>query len=209
MKFTEFLTEAKQESNKVFLVKFSRDGIDAEFAEKWKEGVENVVNVEVYSRDTLKVTLSKGSAASLRSMRQVSGVQNFKTLTEAVTPELRAEYDKLVKEAEGIEKALKAKLKVTPVKFDSAYFTLKVGTSMSDGKNMPAFKVELENDYGTDKRELSISQSTNTFTKETLKDYSDMLAEVYKNHDLIAKSLSDMFDMKEKHRELNDKARAK
>ena len=126
-------------------------------------------------------------------------------LDEAITPEQRKQYNELVDSANLIVKKLKSKLKVVPVEFDSGPFYLKIGTKSFAKEGIPAFSVDLKNRYGKKSDDLDISQSSKTFTKESLKEYSAMLKETYDNYDLILKSLNDFDDLKEEYRDLSSK----
>ena len=126
-------------------------------------------------------------------------------LDEAITPEQRKQYNELVDSANLIVKKLKSKLKVVPVEFDSGPFSLKIGTESFAKEGIPSFSVDLESRYGKKSDDLDISQSSKTFTKESLKEYSAMLKETYDNYDLILKSLNDFDDLKEEYRDLSSK----
>lgn len=130
---------------------------------------------------------------------------DFSILDEAITPEQRQQYNELVDSANLIVKKLKSKLKAVPVKFDSGPFYLKIGTESFAKEGIPAFSVDLKNRYGKKSDDLDISQSSKTFTKESLKEYSAMLKETYDNYDLILKSLNDFDDLKEEYRDLSSK----
>lgn len=127
------------------------------------------------------------------------------TLDEAITPEQRKHYNDLVDSANVIVKKLKSKLKAVPVEFDSGPFYLKIGTKSFAKEGIPSFSVDLENGYGSKSDDLDISQSSKTFTKESLKEYSEMLKETYDNYDLILKSLKDFNELKEEYRDLSSK----
>ena len=132
---------------------------------------------------------------------------DFSILDEAITPEQREQYNDLVKSADLIVKKLKTKLKAVPVEFDSGPFSLKIGTKSFAKEGIPSFSVDLENGYGKKSDDLDISQSSKTFTKESLKEYSAMLKETYDNYDLILKSLNDFNELKDEYRDLSSKVK--
>lgn len=119
-----------------------------------------------------------------------------------ITPEQKAAVKALSKELVEQGQRLKSKLKVLPVDIDTKYMVVKVGFETFAIKGIPSLRVHAKGGrYGETEKGLDVSQSTADFTRETLKQYSDALKELYDNYDLIEEVLNNVEAIHRKYRD--------
>jgi phage-related tail protein len=79
---------------------------------------------------------------------------------------------------------------------------VKVGFETFAIKGIPSLRVHAKGSrYGETEKGLDVSQSTTDFTRETLKQYSDALKELYDNYDLIEEVLNNVEAIHRKYRD--------
>lgn len=144
------------------------------------------------------ITLNKSKTWSLK--------MSFETyISESklgVTAEQKAAVKALSKELVEQGQRLKSKLKVLPVDIDTKYMVVKVGFETFAIKGIPSLRVHAKGGrYGETEKGLDVSQSTADFTRETLKQYSDALKELYDNYDLIEEVLNNVEAIHRKYRD--------
>ena len=119
-----------------------------------------------------------------------------------VTAEQKTAVKALSKEIVEQGQRLKSKLKVLPVDIDTKYMVVKVGFETFAIKGIPSLRVHAKGSrYGETEKGLDVSQSTADFTRETLKQYSDALKELYDNYDLIEEVLNNVEAINRKYRD--------
>lgn len=123
-------------------------------------------------------------------------------IDEAISPELRAEYDKVSDKIKKIAEDIKKKLSKTPVKFDEKRNIIKIGLDSFEDKNLPSFSVYKD----TFDKSLVIKQSTNDFTAESATKYAAMLEEVSKNAKFLEEALTEYDELKNELYSINAKA---
>ena len=107
--------------------------------------------------------------------------------------------DEIVEKLNKLHKDVTDKLKLIPVKYNNYY--IEIGTRSFEIEGIPAITISWN------RNELSVSQSSTTFTKKSIVKYSEILKELHDNYDFISDSLKEQSYLQDKLRDVYEKTR--
>lgn len=110
-------------------------------------------------------------------------------INENLDPEAKEKYNNIFSSINEIYDALKNKLKNIPVKYEDGIITL--GLDAFEKHGLPSFVIGIGKDNS-----LILKQGPVDFTKNGLKEYSDILGELYENFEFIKSNLIKYNDLK-------------